>query len=132
MTDTGILDLVKPCPNLVVISLDATTALTDAALQGICQACPKLESLRITGHDKCHGGIRGPSLKFLAEHPEVAPNLQELMLYDQSEGRFEKAMRKLSTTRKSLAIMTGDTGEKEWDVGVTFTTVNGKIVSCDI
>ena len=129
---TGILDLVGACPNLLVLSLDATTSLTDTALRGICESCPNLQSLRITGHDRHHGGIQGSSLKFLADHPEVAPGLRELVLYDQSESKIEKPMTALSKKRKTLAIKTGDTGNREWDTGATFTMMNGKFVSIDI
>ncbi|KAK7693994.1 hypothetical protein QCA50_003570 [Cerrena zonata] len=131
LSGEGVLNLVNACPNLVVVWLDSTTQLTDAALQGICQACPKLESLRITGHDKSSGSIRGSSMKFLAEHPEVAPKLKQLILYDQSyyNTEFQKALKKLSTTRKRLAITTGETCSSSWrDTSSTSVTLNGKLI----
>ena len=80
ISESEIPDLVGTCPNLLVLSLDATTSLTDTALQGICKSCPNPQHFCITGHDRRHGGIQGCSLKFLADHPEGAPRLRYCMV----------------------------------------------------
>ena len=126
VTDEGIINLAKACPNLTVVCLDAVTNLTDAVLQGICQSCPSLTNLSIMGHDKRDGEIKGSSLKFLADHPEVAPNLKELVLYDQPHYTFSKIMKELTTKRKGLVIKTGKTATSDWGRDEAYVTVNGE------
>lgn len=106
ISDQTIMALANACPNLVYINLESVNRLTDDALIAICQACPLLESLRITGHDKSRGSIEGEGLKFLTENPTVAPNLKDLNLMDQRVN--EKVLKLLSKTRKTLAIASGE------------------------
>ncbi|KAJ7572592.1 hypothetical protein C8J56DRAFT_349838 [Mycena floridula] len=110
LTDAAVIALANACSNIRVLSLDATTKITDAALFACCQACPVLESLRITGNDKVKGQIHGASLEQLKDSPTVAPNLQQLSLYDQPGGaKFTKALKALSKKRKQLIIQEGET-----------------------
>lgn len=129
ISDEGIVNLAKACPNLVKVSLDAATNLTDAALQGICEACPRLKILYIMGHDKRDGEIHGSSLKFLADHPEVAPELKELDLHDQPHYKFSKIAEELTLKRQGLEIRTGKTATSDWGRDEQNVTVNGKTSS---
>lgn len=110
ITEAAVIALVNACPNLRVLMLDAVTSLGDAALLACVQACPHLERLQITGNDKVKGKVNGTSLEQLKASPNLAPSLKELVLYDQPVlGRLDKAIKALSSERKTLAITTGDT-----------------------
>jgi hypothetical protein len=106
LTDHGVIVLVRACPNLRELTLNAATKLTDEAFLAICEACPSIESLCITGNDKVQGRLTGASLKKLIDYPDLAPKLKRLVLWDQN---YMKEVKVLSRARPELAIKTGET-----------------------
>ncbi|KAG5645747.1 hypothetical protein DXG03_005284 [Asterophora parasitica] len=112
-------------------------------MMACCRGCPALELLQITGNDKVKGRIGGPALEELKATPALAPNLKELVLYDQNSyaKNFEKALKGLSKERKTLAIKTGDSlGDGMADNmiaamtggAMTNTWVGGKLIKIDV
>ncbi|KAG6918237.1 hypothetical protein DXG01_015830 [Tephrocybe rancida] len=134
ITNAGVVSLVTACPHLRVLTLDAAIKINDATLLKCCEACPSLERLRITGHDRVTGAVTGTSLKKLKTSQELAPQLKELVLYDQSENGVEA----LSKARRTLAIKVGRTmgdsmrAKSTGDCEVLFTYMGGKMVGIDI
>ncbi|KAJ7778709.1 hypothetical protein DFH07DRAFT_538274 [Mycena maculata] len=120
-----------------VFRLDAFTSLSDATLLAIFEACPRIEMVQLTGHDKSEGKVTGTALKQLARMPSWAPNLKALYLLDQTY-KLTASVKALSAARPSLWIFTGETlGESmsaqivaSMDGGAdTHTWLGGKIVS---
>ncbi|KAG6833616.1 hypothetical protein H0H87_004243 [Tephrocybe sp. NHM501043] len=59
ITNDGVVSIANACPNLRILWLDAALKINDATLISCCEACSNLESLRVTGHDRCNGAIDG-------------------------------------------------------------------------
>ncbi|KAI0317885.1 hypothetical protein OF83DRAFT_91572 [Amylostereum chailletii] len=108
LSDDGVRTLLNAAPNLRSLSLDACTHLTPATLFCALESCPRLEHLRITGHDKSSGQINAKALKDLKAKPEVGTALRELVLYDQFLGD-DRAIVALTKARKKLTVRTGET-----------------------
>jgi hypothetical protein len=96
------------CSSMRVFRLEAFTSLSDATLLAIFEACPHVEMVQLTGHDKSHGKVVGSALKTLAKTPSWAPNLKALYLYDQSH-KLDAGVKVLSAARPTLWIFTGET-----------------------
>ncbi|KAF8076002.1 hypothetical protein FPV67DRAFT_1470004 [Lyophyllum atratum] len=112
VSDAAVIALASACPNLRVLMLDAVTSVSDAALLACVQACHYLERLRITGNDKVKGKVKGASLEQLKASPDLAPNLKELVLYDQDQysKKFEKAIKALTWVGGKLVRYETDGG----------------------
>ncbi|KAJ7611671.1 hypothetical protein FB45DRAFT_1118874 [Roridomyces roridus] len=130
---------VRMCSSIRVFRLEAFTSLSDQTLLAIFEACPQIELIQLTGHDKSHGKVKGSALKKLARTPAWAPNLKALYLLDQGHG-MNAAVKELSAARPKLWIHTGETlGESmsaqivaSMDGGAdSYTWLGGKIVSFD-
>lgn len=106
LTDHGVIVLVRACPNLRELTLNAATKLTDEAFLAICEACPSIEKLCITGNDKVKGRLTSASLKKLIDSPDLAHKLKRLVLWDQN---YIEGVKVLSSARPKLAIDTGET-----------------------
>jgi hypothetical protein len=115
----------EACPNIVHISLDGATNLTDESLLAILTNCPNLRYVQFSGNDKVHGRLRGPALDALRNRPEIGKHLIKMRLTDQREfdKQFDAAVRSLSAARRSLAIEVGNTSWKDGDVN---TWIGGK------
>lgn len=110
LSDNAVMELAKACPNLVSISLEAATGLTDAALLAIATNCKNVVFVGITGHDKRAGMISSAALNTIQADKEIAPMLEYLDFTDQGSGsKFGKACKALSKKRKMLAITEGRT-----------------------
>ncbi|KAJ6500689.1 hypothetical protein C8R45DRAFT_978632 [Mycena sanguinolenta] len=101
------IQFVRLCSNIRVFRIEAFTSLSDATLLAIFEACPHIEMVQLSGHDKRHGGVNGTALTALARAPHLAPNLKALYLYDQSDS-FE-SVQALSKARPTLWIVSGET-----------------------
>lgn len=110
LTDVGILKLVSATPNLRVLQLSSCLNLTDATLVNVLTHCPRLESLRISAHDKGYGKITHKGLKSLRERPEIGSALKQLVLLSQSisDTTGEKEAKALTKAKKGLAVTIGD------------------------
>ena len=108
LTDAGVLRLVSVTPNLRVLWLSSCLSLTDATLVNVLTHCPRLEALRITGHDKGFGRITHKGLKTLRERKDIGSTLKQLVLLSQSmHNSWEKEAKALSKAKKGLAVTTG-------------------------
>ncbi|KAI0311836.1 hypothetical protein OF83DRAFT_1087430 [Amylostereum chailletii] len=137
LSDDGVQTLLKATPNLRSLSLDACTQLTPSTLFCALESCPRLEHLRITGHDKGSGRINAKAMKDLKAKPEVGTSLRELVLYDQHLGD-DNAVIALTKARKKLTVRTGETMGNSMaasmiDDGGAMTTAykGGKMVGFD-
>ncbi|KAF7353773.1 hypothetical protein MVEN_01062700 [Mycena venus] len=106
--EAAFVQFVRLCSAMRVFRLEAFTSLSDATLLAIFEACPRIEMVQLTGHDKVHGSVSGKALKTLARTPSWAPNLKALYLYDQSH-TLDSAVKALSKARPTLWIYTGET-----------------------
>jgi hypothetical protein len=125
MSDTAVIRFARACANLVHVSLDGATHLTDGSLLAFFTNCPNLRYIHFSGNDKVAGGLRGTALDVLREKPDVGKKLVKLRLTDQREvdKTFEKAVKALSAARKGLAIEIGNTHERHGNVN---TWLGGK------
>ena len=125
LTDASIIQLASACPNLIHVSLEASTSLTDSALLALVIECPDLQYVQISGNDKVPGKVKGHALELMGEEASLGMKLQKLRLTDQcSYGpRFENMVKDLSAKRKKLAIEVGELGER--GIGVN-TWLGGK------
>ncbi|KAF7359160.1 hypothetical protein MSAN_01257600 [Mycena sanguinolenta] len=135
--EAAFIQFVRLCPNIRVFRLDAFTSLSDTTLLAIFEACPHIEMVQLTGHDKVHGSVSGTALKTLARAPHLAPNLKALYLYDQSDSH--QSLKALSKARPRLWIHTGEMlgnsmsaqllAAEPGGEAITNTWLGGKIVS---
>lgn len=115
--EAAFIQFVRLCSSMRVFRLEAFTSLSDATLLAIIEACPRIEMVQLTGHDKSHGKVTGAALKKLARTPSWAPNLKALYLLDQSH-KLDGGVKVLSAARPTLWIFTGETlGESMSAVG---------------
>ncbi|KAJ6620379.1 hypothetical protein B0H10DRAFT_2022652 [Mycena sp. CBHHK59/15] len=135
--EAAFIRFVELCSSLCVLRLEAFTRLTDATLLAVFAACPRIESVHLSGNDKVRGGVVGTALKTLAQTPYLAPALKSLALYDQSVG----SVRALSAARPALWIFTGETlGDGIADNMIAAMTggasvqtwLGGQVVSADV
>lgn len=105
--------LAAACPNLVHVSLEASTDLTDSSLLALVTKCPDLQYVHISGNDKVRGRVEGPALEEIGEDASLGKKLQKLRLTDQGryDGKFSKMVKSLSAKRKKLAIEVGEVCE---------------------
>ena len=127
LTEGAVQAFLCQAQKLRMLTLDACNALTDATLIKALESCPRLESVRVTGHDKSNGRVRGAVLTALRKRKTLARNLKELVLIDQDI----KDKDALSTTkvRRELAIVLGNSGDSEMPI---FTFHHGQIATFDI
>lgn len=52
VSEKAFIEFIRLCPEMRLLSLDSHTNLGKDALLAIAESCPKLEALRITGHDR--------------------------------------------------------------------------------
>ncbi|KAK1227757.1 hypothetical protein PQX77_009228 [Marasmius sp. AFHP31] len=109
LTDIGVQSFLSHATNLVSLSLDACTKLTNETLIYALESCPRLEYLRITGHDKLKGKIDESVFQIMKERENLGANLKELVLYDQYISTSEAEFKDFSIARKDLIIGTGET-----------------------
>ncbi|PHH77851.1 hypothetical protein CDD80_121 [Ophiocordyceps camponoti-rufipedis] len=109
LTDAAVIRLAHACPNLIHLSLDSATQLTDESLLAFLTNCPNLQYVQIAGNNKQDGSIKGPALHHLITTPSSAPNLRQLVITDQPS---QKETKRLSQTRKNLKIEVGNTDER--------------------
>lgn len=107
LTNEAVQEFLFEAPKLRVLKLDACNALSDITLIRALEYCPSLELVRVTGHDKSPGNIRGPALHALKTRLNLGINLKELVLVDQSVN--DEEVEELTFVRKGLAVLTGDT-----------------------
>ncbi len=125
LTDASITRLASACPNLIHVSLEASTSLTDSALLALVTKCPDLQYVQISGNDKVPGKVIGPALERMGEEASLGIKLQKLRLTDQGnyDSKFKKMVKNLSAKRKKLAIEVGEVCER--GIGVN-TWLGGK------
>ncbi|KAJ7491111.1 hypothetical protein FB451DRAFT_1222078 [Mycena latifolia] len=136
--EAAFIQFVQFCSSMRVFRLEAFTSLSDATLSAIFEACPRIEMIQLTGHDKSHGKVTGTALKKLAKTPSWAPNLQALYLLDQTH-KLDASVKVLSAARPRLWIFTGETLGNSMSAQMlaatpggeadTHTWLGGKIVS---
>ncbi|KAJ7771459.1 hypothetical protein B0H16DRAFT_185276 [Mycena metata] len=102
------IQFVRRCSSMRVFRLEAFTTLSDATLLAIFEACPRIEMVQLTGHDKAQGRLTGSALKTLARTPAWAPRLKAMYLYDQSS-KIDAGVKALSAARPTVWISTGET-----------------------
>ena len=107
LTDDGILRLVSMVPNLRVLRLSSCINLTDATLINVLTRCPRLESLRVSAHDKISGKITLEGLKSLKLRPELGSSLKELVLLSQHIYDENKEAKALTKAKRGLAVLIG-------------------------
>ncbi|KAF9265317.1 hypothetical protein L218DRAFT_986488 [Marasmius fiardii PR-910] len=107
LTDAAVQSFVSQTPNLVSLSLDACTHLSNATLIRALEFCPRLQHLRLTGNDKVKGNITDLGLKLLREREDLGVDLKELVLYDQGLGH--KSIQDLAKAKKGLIVREGET-----------------------
>lgn len=131
LTDGGVEDLVHSCGSLRVLSLHGAFRLTDTAAIRAARELPRLELLAVTGFAQhgYPGAVTGALLRWLGEHPERAPRLRRLLLWDQP-GVTEEAARQLSTDRRGLSIVLGE-AERGAQARLVRTFVDGRVVAED-
>jgi hypothetical protein len=105
--------------------MDSARDLTGEALLSICQNCPNIEYISISGNDKCKGHIDGTALNTLKADKKLAKGLRVLHLVDQGSGSLDKSAKALSKARKKLEITLGDTNK--WGDGTIDTYLGGKM-----
>ncbi|KAJ7494452.1 hypothetical protein B0H11DRAFT_936915 [Mycena galericulata] len=135
--EPAFIQFVRLCSSMRVFRLEAFTSLSDATLLAIFEACPRIEMVQLTGHDKSSGKVTGTALRKLARTPSWAPNLKALYLLDQTH-TLDASVKALSAARPTVWIFTGETlGESmsaqivaSMDGGAdSHTWLGGKIVS---
>lgn len=135
--EAAFIQFVRLCSSMRVFRLEASTSLSDATLSAIFEACPQIEMVQLTGHDKCKGKVTGKALKMLAKSPSWAPHLRALHLHDQDH-KLDASVKVLSAARPRLWIFTGETlGNSmsaqmlaaDGDGADSHTWLGGKIVS---
>ena len=129
---------VAAAPQLRVLMLDACTRLDDATLVRAFECCPRLERVRLNGHDSAEGSVHGRALMQLKDRSELAPALKEVTLIDQAiKSADAKAV---TAARRGLAVRTGnsigpgiaDQMIAAFTGGESMTTYfNGKVVNVD-
>ena len=118
LSDTAVANLAAACPNLIHVNLEGSQGLTDTSLIAFFSNCPKLRYFSITGNDRVEGNLRGAALDELRVKPEWAKSLKKMRLTDQRtlDKTFKKALKDLSTKRKTLSIEVGCTHERSGGV----------------
>ncbi|KAJ7144926.1 hypothetical protein C8R43DRAFT_559887 [Mycena crocata] len=122
--EAAFIQFVRLCASMRVFRLEAFNSLTDATLVAIFEACPRIEMVQLTGHDKSPGHVIGTALMQLARMPSWAPNLKALLLLDQHG--LDASVKALSKARPTLWIHTGESGD---DDASAYKWLGGKIVS---
>jgi len=114
LTDAAVVRLATACPNLTHASLDGSKYLTDISMLAFFSNCPNLRYLAVTGNDKVPGNLKGSALDELRENPDLGKKLKKMRLTDQDifDKKLERAVKSLSTSRKTLAIEVGNTHER--------------------
>lgn len=125
MSDVAVICFAKACPNLIHVSLDGATRLTDDSLLAFFTNCPSLRYIQLSGNDKVAGKLKGTALDVLRETPSIGEELVKLRLTDQVEFNktFDTSVKALSAARKKLPIEIGNTHERHGGVN---TWLGGK------
>lgn len=122
LSDAGVARFAAACPNLIHVSLDGSTHLSDVSFLAIISKCPDLRYLQLSGNDKVTGNLKDAALNELGEKSEWGTKLVKLRLTDQDLN--VKALKSLSAKRKKLAIEDGCTHERGGGVN---TWLGGKM-----
>ena len=83
LSDDSIIRLAEACPNLIHVSLEASTHLTDSSLLALATQCPELQYVQISSNDKVAGSVKSPALEAIGEDASLGTKLQKLRLTDQ-------------------------------------------------
>ncbi|KAK7428190.1 hypothetical protein QQZ08_005256 [Neonectria magnoliae] len=122
LTTDAVVRLVKACPNLRIVQLQATRLIADKGLLGLFKYCPKLTLVEVTGPSRDSSKIlSGQALDELRENPQWAPKLKMLILGEtESNKEFMKAMRALTKEREKLVVRLLQRSEEknygDWDL----------------
>lgn len=52
LSQLAVTRFVRRCPNLLVLKLESAVGVDDETFKAIVKACPKLQQLTVTGHDR--------------------------------------------------------------------------------
>lgn len=128
VTDQGIIQLAKLCPNLRDVQLQGTRDISDAALVALFRYCPHLTTLELGISARCNGAlssVTGSALDQLRQTPQWATKLKTCRFVSKNErGPFMKAMRALGRARPKITIYMGSVCEYrkwgDWELEVNF------------
>ncbi|KAL0569291.1 hypothetical protein V5O48_012678 [Marasmius crinis-equi] len=109
LTDAGVQSFLSRAPNLISLTLDACTQLTDATLIHALESCPLLRLVQITGNDKREGQITDAVFKTLREKENLGANLKVLAFYDQAIYSSSEESKMFTKARKEVTIRMGET-----------------------
>ncbi|KIK53790.1 hypothetical protein GYMLUDRAFT_77393 [Collybiopsis luxurians FD-317 M1] len=94
MTERKFIEFIRMCPEMRLICLDAALHFGKDVLLAIVESCPKLEALRISGHDKSDSKALGALATACEANPQLGRNLRDLFLIDQPTYSSEKPIKK--------------------------------------